>query len=270
MSSVFSAVAVLLGLIGGPAPPLRVCSGGDSLPYSTPQHDGLDDRVAAIVAADLGRAIEFVAPARRSVFVRAAGERRACDLVMGVPEGTRDLLTTTAYYRSSYVFVSRRAVQPPLTSFDDPRLRGMRIGIQLVGDEGGAAPTTRALARRQLSGQVRGFPVLGNAARPDAQGAIVQAVATGAVDAAAVWGPIGGYFAALSRPPLQVSLIEPGPLDGTTYAFAIAIGVQPSQRGLRDRVNAALARHSAGIDRVIRAFHVPQARRRGAAAAGRS
>ena len=270
MSSVFSLLVVLFGVLAAPASPLRVCSGADSLPYTSPQHDGLDDRVAAIVARDLVRPLEYVAQVRRRVFALGADERGACDLVMGVPEGTRDLLTTTAYYRSSYVFVSRGTVQPPLTSFDDSRLRHMRIGIQLVGDEGGAAPTIRALARRQLAGQVRGFPVLGNAARADAQRAIVDAVASGAVDTAAVWGPIGGYYAARARPPLRVTLIEPAPGDPQAFSFGLAIGLQPAAAALRDRVNAALARRQAEIVRVLRAYHIPDAPRPAATSTGAS
>jgi mxaJ protein len=239
------------------APPLRVCSVAESLPYSTIDHQGLDDRVAAIVAAELGRPVEHVTQPRRRAFALDAQDNAACDLIMGVPERAGRLLTTAPYYRSSYVFVTRRTLQPPVRSFDDPRLREMRIGIQLVGDEGGSAPPVRALAARGLSNQVRGFPVLSNANGAGAQRAIVDAVAAGTVDTAAVWGPIAGYFAATSAVPLAVAAIDPGPRDTQPFWFGIAIGVRSDQRALRDRVNGVLQRRSRDIARIVRAFHVP-------------
>ena len=42
---------------------------------------------------------------------------------------------TRPYYRSSYVFVARRDRRLPLRSLDDPALRRLSIGVQIVGDD---------------------------------------------------------------------------------------------------------------------------------------
>ena len=45
------------------------------------------------------------------------------------------MLTTSPYYRSSYVFVTRRDRHLRVASFDDPRLARLTIGIQLTGED---------------------------------------------------------------------------------------------------------------------------------------
>lgn len=60
----------------------------------------------------------------------------SCDVVLGVPAGFERTLTSAPYYRSSYVFAAREGRGPAIRSLDDPALRTLRIGVQLVGDDG--------------------------------------------------------------------------------------------------------------------------------------
>ena len=69
--------------------------------------------------------------AQRRGFVRNTLKAGLCDLVPGTPANLEMLRTTTPYYRSSYVFVTRQD-GPDVASFNDPRLRDLRIGVQLV------------------------------------------------------------------------------------------------------------------------------------------
>ena len=43
-------------------------------------------------------------------------------------------LATRPYYRSSYVFVWRKDRALALGSFDDPKLKRLRIGVHIIGD----------------------------------------------------------------------------------------------------------------------------------------
>jgi ABC-type amino acid transport substrate-binding protein len=106
------------------------------------------------------------------------------------------------------------------------------------------------------------------ARREDAQRAIVDGVAAGDIDVAAVWGPIGGYFAASAKTPLTVTPIERGARDRGPFAFGIAIGVQRDQEALRDRINAILARRATDLARIVRTFHIPAPQRAATPAKG--
>ena len=175
-------------------PPLRVCADPNNLPFSDSAEDGFENKIVKLVADYLHRPLEFVWRAERRGFVREGLNAGECDLVAAIPSGARMALTTSPYYRSTYVFVSKPG-EPPVSSLDDPSLRTRKIGVQLIGDDGMNSPPAHALAERGIVENVRGFMVYGDYRDDHPLSEIVHAVATGEVDVAAVWGPVAGYFA---------------------------------------------------------------------------
>jgi mxaJ protein len=49
--------------------------------------------------------------------------------------GMEMLATTVPYYRSSYVSMAVGGSAVEVRSFDDPKLRELRIGVQMIGDD---------------------------------------------------------------------------------------------------------------------------------------
>jgi mxaJ protein len=235
---------------------MRVCVDPNDLPFSARGQDGLDVRVATIVAADLGARLELVwVPLRRGLVRNTLGARR-CDALMGVPARLERVLATRPYYRSSYVFASLAGRDAPYRSLDDPRLRTAKVGIELVGGEANP-PAAHALARRGIVDNVAGFPVYGDTREPVPGGAIVRALQAGRLDVAIVWGPRAGY-AARRDPRLVLTPVSPeqdGPLP---FAFDVAIGVRRGNVALRDALDRALARRRSEIEVVLRAYGVPR------------
>ncbi len=111
------------------------------------------------------------------------------------------------YYRSSYVFVSRADRHLDIASIKDPRLRTLKIGVQLIGDDGFNTPPPHALAAQGIVDNLVGYTVYGDYRKANPPAAIVAAVERGDVDIAAVWGPLAGYFAKQSPVPLTVTPI---------------------------------------------------------------
>src|SRR5205085_8107437 len=133
--------------------------------------------------------------------------------------------STRPYYRSSYVFVSRRDRGLRIASFDDRRLRSMTIGIQLTGDDYENPPAAQALAAYHLGQNVRGFTVYGDYSQPDPQRDIVDAVADGRVDVAVVWGPLAGFFRRRETVPLDLTPVAGAAERGeAAFHFDIAMG----------------------------------------------
>src|SRR4051794_38099147 len=88
-------------------PPLRVCADPNNLPFSNDRREGFENKIAELVARELGRPLAyFWAPQRRGFIRNTVGAQR-CDLVIGVPSGYRLLQTSRPYYRSAYALVSR-------------------------------------------------------------------------------------------------------------------------------------------------------------------
>jgi mxaJ protein len=241
-----------------PRPILRIAADPNNLPFSNQQLEGFENKIAQIVASELGAEIQYVWRAQRRGFFRETLKAGACDLVMGVPAGFDMALTTAPYYRSSYVFVYPQGRPVAVTSFDDASLHSAKIGIQLVGDDGVDTPPAHALARRGLITNVVGFTLYGDYREANPPARIMDALASGLVDVAVVWGPTAGYFAKHSATPVQVVPVSPASEPPLRYAFNIAMGVRRSDRGLRDRLNEVIARRQSAIDAILDSYGVPR------------
>jgi mxaJ protein len=252
--------ALLLAAAPAGARELRVCADPNNLPFSNETREGFENRIMAILARDLGADLTYTWHAQRRGFLRETLRAGLCDVVPGTAAGMDMLRTTAPYYRSTYVFAARadRGLRPE--SLDDPRLAGLTIGVQLVGDDGANPPPAHALARRGLVQNLRGFMVYGDYSQPNPPARILDAVASGAVDVAAVWGPLAGWYALHSPLPLALTPLRPeadGP--GLPMAFDIAMGVRKGDKALAEELDAALARNRAAVDAVLAEYGVPRA-----------
>lgn len=238
------------------APPLRVCADPNNLPFSSERRDGIENRLATLVAAELGRPLEYVWRAQRRGFFREGLGEGRCDAVMGAPAGFELALTTRPYYRSTYVFAVRRG-GADVSSFDDPRLSELTVGVQLPGDAESATPPAVALARRGLAANVRGYSLYGDYREPNPPARVLDALARGEIDLAAVWGPLAGWYARGASVPLEVrpvTSIEPD----LPMTFGISVAVRKGDRALRDAIDEVLERRRAEIARLLDEYGVPR------------
>lgn len=240
-------------------PVLRVCADPSSLPYSNERRQGFENRIASLIAKDLGARLEYTWNLQRRSFLRRTLNAGACDVVMNVPDTLSGVLATRPFYTSTYVFVTRRARGLDLHSFDDPRLASLKIGLQALGAGGANTPPGSALGRRGLADNVRGYPVWGRDGEPSPAARIIEAVASGEIDAAIVWGPLAGYFATRQKTALSITSVEPDPLEpGLAFQYSMAIGVRRDDSALRDRLQAVLDRRQPEIDAILAAYGVPR------------
>jgi mxaJ protein len=254
------AIAAMVVVLRSAAAPLRVCADPNNLPFSNDAGQGFENRLADMLAADLGTRVEYTWWAQRRGFVRNTLAAGLCDVLMGVPRGFELAATTRPYYRSSYVFVSRRDRGLQLGSLDDPRLAGLRIGVQMIGDDFANSPPAHALSARGLVRNVVGYSVLGDYRQPNPPALIVSAVAAGDVDAALVWGPLAGYFATRQTVPLTLSPVTPeSDSPARRFAFVIAMGTRRDDTARLRELDSFIERRRAEIDRVLAEFGVPRA-----------
>ncbi len=235
---------------------LRVCADPNDLPFSDASGSGFENKIAAMIAAELHRPLVFVWRAQRRGFLREGLNAGECDLVTGVPTGLPMLTTTRPYYRSTYVFVTRPD-ETRVSSLDDPVLRRWKVGVQLIGDDGMNSPPAHALAARGIIDNVRGFPVYGDYRKGGPGADIVRSVADRTVDVAAVWGPTAGYFSKQASPPLDVTPFTAAFEHGLGFAFDISMGVRKTDPDLGDEVQWALDKLAPQIDETLRNYGVP-------------
>ncbi len=249
-----AALTLALAATAAQARELRVCADPNNLPFSNQQREGFENRIAEVLADELGAQVTYTWWAQRRGFLRNTLNAGVCDVVMGLPAQAEMVRTTRPYYASSYVFVTRGDTS--VTSLDDERLKAWRIGVPLVGDDGAAPPPAFALARRGLAQNIRGYSVYGDYREPNPPARLVTAVAHDEIDVALAWGPLAGYFATRQDVPLRVTPI--GADAETPMSFAIAIGVRRSDAALAQELDAALEKRRAEIDAILTAYGVPR------------
>jgi len=238
---------------------LVVCADPNNLPFSNRAGEGFENKLAKLLADDMGANLSYVWWAQRRGFARNTLNEGACDVWLGVASGVDRVATTRPYYRSTYVFVTRADKSLKGLTLDDPRLRSLKIGVQMVGNDAMNTPPAHSLARRGLIDNVRGYMLYGDYEKPNPPAAIVAAVARGEVDVALVWGPLAGYFASLSSVALRIEPVTPT-LDDSQWpmVYDISMGVRRDNLQLREQIESILSKERPRIDALLSAYHVPQ------------
>jgi mxaJ protein len=231
-----------------PATVLRVCADPNNLPFSNQRQEGFENRIAELLAQEMGAGLQYTWWAQRRGFFRETLEARRCDVVMGVPSVMDAVAVTRPYYRGRYVFVTRSG-RPPVRSFDDPGLARLRIGVPLVGDDGANPPPVHALARRGLVDNVIGFSVYGDYASDSPPLQILGALSEGTIDLAVVWGPLAGYAVRRQGAAFRVSPAQPA--GELPLAFDVSVGVRRGDRALAETIDQLLQRRRDAIRKVL-------------------
>ncbi len=238
---------------------LRVCADPNNLPFSNARLEGFENKIAALLAEDSHTELQYTWWAQRRGFFRNTLRAGQCDVVMGVPASFELALTTAPYYRSTYVFIYRKGRGLSVRSFDDPILRQLKIGVQMIGDDFTNAPPAHALAARGVIQNVRGYTVYGDYAQANPTARIVEAVAAGEVDVAVVWGPLAGYFARRQKAQLEVVPVSPQiDLPFLPFVYDISVGVRRGDDSFREEIEQFLVKRHVEIERILDDFNVPR------------
>lgn len=259
--SIFSGIGISAAQAADPAIPveqrvLRVCADPDNLPFSKSDGSGFENRIAQLVASDLGLSLQYEWLPDRRGFVRKTLGAELCDVIIGVPVGFERAMTTKPYYRSSYAVVQRQSdPTPAIERVDDPRLANLRIGVQLIGNDQAPSPPGLVVARKGWIENVEGFML--NESPPSAA-RMITALASGAVDVAMIWGPQAGWHARRSAKAMRVRLVGAPDDIAIPFEFSIAMGVRRSDKALMAKLDEVIARRRADIEAILDGYAVPR------------
>lgn len=100
---------------------LRICAAANELPYSANDESGFENKIAKILANELGRKVEFVWSEKAAIYaVRDQLDKNLCDVIIGTDTSDPRVLTSKPYYRAAYVFIQRKDSPLKIDSFDSP------------------------------------------------------------------------------------------------------------------------------------------------------
>lgn len=234
---------------------LRVCADPDNLPMSNQAGEGVENKLAELMAATWNSKLEYVYWAAPRGMMRMLNGRY-CDVWMQIPVLTDMAGVTRPYFRTSYVFVQRSDAAHQVTSLDDPALKTMKIGVHLYANDAENSPPAMALSSHGVVGNLVGFSTtyVGGMSRPED---IIKAVADRSVDLSIVWGPIAGYYARKLGADLRLTPIENDTLTRIPFAYSMGMATRRAERAFRDSLQQFLDTKGPEIQAILEQFGIP-------------
>jgi mxaJ protein len=237
-------------LFSVPAPALTVCADPDYLPYSNRAGEGFENRIAGAVAKALGESLDYTWASHRghggfTQFLSSTLDARKCDVVMSIPYGSREELTTRPYYVSSYVFVFPKSKKYDITSMDSPALKRLKVGFERE------TPAEDALKMRgMIPGISHGFEVSDEGGESPA--IMLAALKSGQIDVLITWQPAIGAFLR-TYPDLEVVAVPNTRALGAPeqYSFPMSMGLREGNEALKKRLDDVIDKHQAELTAIL-------------------
>lgn len=229
----------------------KVCADQDNLPYSNSKLEGFENKIAEVLANDLGKKLTYQFWYDRMGFLRNTLNAMKCDVVMGTTPDNDALRTSKPYYRSAHVFVYKKDSGYNITNWDSPDLKKASIGIV------GQSPATIPLNDHGLMPNSRPYRMQRDLNLPPSY--LVDDLVAGEIDVAILWGPIGGYFAKQAKVPLEVVVIpeyENVNVKGKAF-WNISIGVRKADKDRLALIQGALDRNQDKINKILDEYGIP-------------
>ncbi len=229
----------------------KVCADPDNMPYSNMKQEGFEDKIAAVLAQDLGKKLSFTYAYNRQGFYRNTINANRCDVIISTTPDNDALRTSKPYYRSGHVFVYKKSSGYNIKDWDSADLHKAIIGIV------GQSPATRPLADHGLMNNAKPYRMQRDLNL--SPGYMVDDLLKGEIDVAVLWGPIGGYYAKQSKEPLVVVPIpeyEETNIKGKEY-WNISVAVRKKDKERMVMIQAALDRNHDKIMKILDDYGVP-------------
>ncbi len=228
---------------------LRVCADPDYLPYSNRAGEGFENKIAEAAAKALGATVEYTSASYRGrggfpQFLATTLDANKCDVVMNIPYGSREELTTRPYYISSYVFVSRKSKKYNITSMDSPILKKIKVGFERD------TPVEDGIKLRGMIPGAVAFDVGGESS--ESPKIMLKAVESGQVDMMITWEPAISDFLR-NFPDLEVAVVPNERALGAPeqYSFPMSMGVRSGDEALKKQLDEFIASHQAELTAIL-------------------
>ncbi len=229
---------------------LRVCADPGNLPYSDDQGGGFENKIAELLAKDLGVPLEYTWFPQTIGFVRMTLAAKRCDLIIGVATTNELMQNTNPYYRSSYVIVHRAELDLGSGRLDDPAFQTLRLGMQP------RTPVATLVARYGLLTRARSYKLIVDTRLEKPARDMVEDVAQGEIDAALAWGPLAGYWVKQLAPDLVVTPLAPDP-GHERLDYRISMGIRYNEPDWKHLLNGLLEKHKTEIEAILQSYGVP-------------
>ena len=229
---------------------LRVCADPHNLPFSNQQSEGFENKIAELVAHDLGEKLEYTWFPDSQGFIRATLGRNRCDVIIGTVAGSGDVATTDAYYHTAYMMLTRRGDNYATDKVSDWHIAGKRFGLIA------STPPTDLIVEHNLMDQTSIYQLMVDTRVSQPSHDMINDLVSGKIDVALLWGPIAGYYTQHDHLPVRMVFLNPEN-SKVRLDYHIAMGVRPSDTLFRRRLNQVIAKEQPQITKLLEEYGVP-------------
>jgi len=230
---------------------LRVCADPRNMPFSDEKGEGFENKLAELFAQKLQKKLDYMYFPQASGFVRVTLGAHRCDVIMGYPQGDDLVQGTNPYYRTAYALISKPGSGlDDVTTLEDPRLKSKHIGIIA-----GTPPATN-MAIAGLMTNAKPYPLMIDTRFDSSAQSMIDDLNKGVIDAGVLWGPMAGYYAKKSDPPLHITTLVKE-TSGPKMVYRIGMGVRTADQNWKRQLNRLIQENQPAINKILLDYGVP-------------
>jgi quinoprotein dehydrogenase-associated probable ABC transporter substrate-binding protein len=229
----------------------RACEDPRNMPFSNEKGEGFENKLAEMFAAKLGKKLSYTYFPQATGFVRMTLASFKCDVIVGFPQGDDQAQITIPYYRTTYALITKRGSGlEDVTTIGDPRLKDKRIGVVA------RTPPSTIMAMNGLLAKAKSYPLFIDTRADSSAQAMIDDLMRGDIDCGILWGPMAGYYAARTDPPLvMVPLVKEAAT--VPMMFRIGMAVRPSDQEWKRTLNKLIQDNQAEINKLLISYNIP-------------
>jgi quinoprotein dehydrogenase-associated probable ABC transporter substrate-binding protein len=230
---------------------LRVCADPRNLPFSNDKGEGFENKLGELFAEKLQKKLDYMYFPQATGFVRMTLGAHRCDVIMGFPQGDDLVQGTNPYYRTAYALVAKQGSGlDDVATLGDARLKGKHIGIVA-----GTPPATN-MAANGLMVDAKSYPLMIDTRLDSSAAAMIDDLTAGKIDAGILWGPLAGFYARKTNPPLHVTPLVKE-TTGPRLVYRIGMGVRGADQNWKRLLNRLIQENQPAINKILLDFGVP-------------
>ena len=229
----------------------RACGDPRNMPFSDDKGEGFENKLAELFATKLGKKLSYTYFPQATGFVRMTLGSFRCDVIIGFPQGDDQAQVTIPYYRTTYALIFKPGTGlDGVTTIDDPKLKDKRIGVVAK------TPPSTIMAMDGLLAHVKSYPLFIDTRADSSAQAMIDDLKKGEIDVGVLWGPMAGYYAKQSDPPLTVvPLLKE--TAGAPLMFRIGMAVRPSDQEWKRTLNRLIMENQSEINKLLISYNIP-------------
>lgn len=236
-------------LVSGNA--LRVCADPGNYPMSSKDETGFENKLADFIGSKLELPVRYTWYPMATGFIRNSLNAKRCDMVVAYAQGHELVLNTNHYFTSVYtLIVPKEGPLAGVETLSDPALKGLRIGI-IAG-----TPPAAHMARNGLIARAKPYNLVVDRRHESPADNMLSDLAAGDVDAAILWGPLGGPLVQDTYPDFKVIPLVSENLPPRLF-YRITMGVRQGEKVWQRKLNSLIRRHQDEINGILVAAGVP-------------